>query len=79
MNGRFSGYGTCMEYRGCDFCRDDENMSCGPVSQVASSESVGVLLRCPRCAWLYLDPRDGFTAAFPIEGRDASRWFDYSP
>jgi hypothetical protein len=78
MCGRFAGYGTGMEYRGCAFCREDRNMHFGSVSRVASSEWVGVLLRCPRCGWLYLDPRDGFTEPFPIEGRDAFRWFDYS-
>jgi hypothetical protein len=68
-----------MELRGCDFCGDDQNMHFGHLTQVAAREAVGVLLRCPKCAWLYLDPRDGFTEPFPIAGRDAARWFDYSP
>lgn len=39
--------------RGCDFCADDD-MYFGHVEQVGSDEASRLLLlRCPRCGWLY--------------------------
>lgn len=78
MSVRFARYLLRVEQRGCDFCGDDQNMHFGHVEQVASSEAKGLLLRCPRCGWLYLDPRDGITEPYPIDRSDASRWFNYS-
>lgn len=49
-----------MPERGCDYCADTSNMSFGHVKQVAVSEERGtVLLRCPRCLWLYEDNQQG--------------------
>ena len=40
--------------RGCDYCSNDDNMYYGHVEQIASSEVTRtLLLRCPRCGWLY--------------------------
>lgn len=71
-------YGLYVDSRGCDFCRDDQNMCSGHIEQVASSQAEGLLLRCPRCGWLYLDPCDGITEPYPIDVADASRLFDHS-
>ncbi len=68
-----------MDDRGCDFCRDDHNMHFGHVEQVASNEDKGVLLRCPECAWLYLDPCDGRSEPLSIDALDAASWFGFSP
>jgi hypothetical protein len=65
-----------MGDRGCDFCGDDQNLPFGHVSQVASNEARGVLLRCPKCGCLYLDARDGLTDPYAIEPADAATWFD---
>lgn len=78
VSGRFARYGFGVESRGCDFCRDDQNMRFGHVEQVSSNEDKGLLLRCPRCGWLYLDPSDGITEPFPIDRSDASGWFGYT-
>ena len=53
-------------------------MRFGHVEQVASNEDTGLLLRCPRCGWLYLDPCDGIREPYSIDRSDAARWFDYS-
>jgi hypothetical protein len=40
--------------RGCDYCADEQNMGYGHVTQIGSDEARGtLLLRCPRCRWLY--------------------------
>jgi phage FluMu protein Com len=40
--------------RGCEYCEDDQNVFFGHVEQMASSSLTGtILLRCPRCGWLY--------------------------
>lgn len=50
----------------------------GHVEQVASNEDTGVLLRCPQCGWLYLDPSDGLSEPRHIDAADAASWFDFS-
>jgi hypothetical protein len=68
-----------VEIRGCDFCRDDPNLLFGRVEQVSSNEATGILLRCPYCQCLYLDPADGITRPYPVDNADAARWMDWSP
>jgi hypothetical protein len=63
--------------RGCDFCRDDQNMYFGHLEQVAASDDHGILLRCPQCAWLYLDPGDGSEPRH-IDAANALSWFGHS-
>lgn len=67
-----------MDDRGCEFCRDEQNMYFGHVEQLASNEDKGVLLRCPQCGWLYLDPRDGRSEPRHIEADTAASWFRFS-
>lgn len=50
----------------------------GHVEQLASNEDKGVLLRCPQCGWLYLDPRDGRSEPRHIEADTAASWFRFS-
>jgi hypothetical protein len=64
--------------RGCDFCLDDQNMHFGHVEEVASDTVRGLLLRCPKCGWLYLDPSDGASEPSPIDPASAATWFGYS-
>ena len=66
-----------MDDRGCDYCSDDQNMYYGHVEQVASHEDIGLLLRCPQCRWLYLDPLDGLSGASRIDSVDAARLFGF--
>lgn len=49
--------------RGCAYCADDSNMNVGHLEQPAGSEGrKEILLRCPKCGWLYevspLEPRE---------------------
>jgi hypothetical protein len=45
---------------GCDFCADDQNRWFGHLPQVATNEETGlILIRCPRCGWLYEDAAGG--------------------
>jgi hypothetical protein len=67
-----------VEERGCDYCRDDQNMHFGHLEQVASDDGHGILLRCPRCGWLYLDPSDGHSEPRYIDSATAASWFGYS-
>lgn len=68
-----------MGDRGCGFFRDDQNMHSGHVEQLASDEDKGVLLRCPRCGWLYLNPCDGLSEPRHIEAGAAASWFGFAP
>jgi hypothetical protein len=67
-----------VDDRGCEYCRDDQNMHYGHVEQVASNEDMGVLLRCPQCGWLYLDPSDGLSEPRHIDAANAASWFGFS-
>jgi uncharacterized C2H2 Zn-finger protein len=49
----------------------------GHVEQVASNDDQGILLRCPRCGWLYLDPADGSEPRH-IDDTNAASWFGFS-
>jgi hypothetical protein len=52
--------GDSQPERGCDYCADAQNMHYGHVEQIASSElRRTVLIRCPRCGWLYEDEQVG--------------------
>jgi hypothetical protein len=52
--------GTSRSQRGCDYCADSQNMDFGHVVQIGSSQSRRtVLIRCPRCGWLYEDDQVG--------------------
>jgi uncharacterized C2H2 Zn-finger protein len=43
-----------MSDRGREYCAADDNMCFGHVEQIGSSDSLRkILLRCPRCGWLY--------------------------
>ena len=53
-------------------------MHYGHVEQVASDEDRGVLLRCPQCRWLYLDPSDGVSEPRRIDAANAMSWFGFS-
>lgn len=66
-----------MDDRGCQYCRDDQNMHYGHVEQVASDEDKGILLRCPRCTWLYLDACDGRSEPRHIDAGSAATWFGF--
>ena len=49
--------------RGCAYCADDTHMNVGHLEQPAGSETrKEILLRCPKCGWLYevspLEPRE---------------------
>lgn len=68
-----------VDERGCDYCRDDQNLHFGHVVPVASDEDKGVLLRCPHCGWLYLDPCDGLSDPRHIDTDTAARWFGFTP
>lgn len=68
-----------VDDRGCDYCRDDQNMHYGHVAQVGSADDRGLLLRCPRCGWLYLDPCDGLSEPSHIGADDAATWFGFRP
>jgi len=52
-------------------------MSSGHVKQVASNDDRGLLLQCPRCGWLYLDPCDGLTEPRSIDAANAADWFGF--
>ena len=65
-----------MNQRGCEYCLDDRNMKFGHVEQIASSEQRGLLLRCPQCGWLYVDPSDGVSEPIRIALDDAANSFD---
>jgi hypothetical protein len=67
-----------VEERGCEYCRDDQNMHLGHVEQVASDDGHGLLLRCPECSWLYLDPSDGLSEPRHIDSATAASWFGYA-
>jgi hypothetical protein len=79
MRGRFARYGLPVESRGCNFCRDDQNLQFGHVELLSSSEATGLLLLCPCCQCLYLDPADGITRPYQIDNAEAARWMDWSP
>jgi len=66
-----------MDDRGCDYCRDDQNMHFGHVEQIASNEDGGVFLRCPQCRWLYLDPCDGHSEPYHTDSGTAASWFGF--
>ena len=65
-----------MAERGCEYCVDDHNMYFGHVMQIGSSEaSAKLLLKCPRCGWLYeMSPR-GPNNATPISAAEAATRF----
>lgn len=52
-------------------------MHYGHVEQVASDEDKGILLRCPRCTWLYLDACDGRSEPRHIDAGSAATWFGF--
>jgi hypothetical protein len=65
---------------GCDYCASDDNMYYGHVEQVASSEPTQtLLLRCPRCGWLYEATASGQKDARRISEDAARLRFDYPP
>jgi hypothetical protein len=69
-----------VESRGCDFCRDEQNLKSEHVQEVvSSSKAKGLLLQCPYCQCLYLDPADGMTRPYPIDSADAARWVGWDP
>jgi hypothetical protein len=77
-HGRASDDHLCgVDNRGCDFCRDDQNLSYGHVDQVASNEDRGLLLRCPECGWLYVDTCDGRSEPTRIDAVTAENWFGF--
>lgn len=78
MTGCASGYLREVDDRGCAYCRDDQNMHFGHVEQVAANEDKGVLLLCPRCGWLYLDPRDGLFEPHHVDAGTAANCFGFS-
>ena len=53
-------------------------MNFGHVGQVASNDDIGVLLRCPRCGWLYLDPMDGLSKPRHVDAETAASGFGFS-
>ena len=65
-----------MNDRGCEYCADDGNMYFGHVEQIGSSELLGkLLLRCPRCGWLYQASAAGPKDAIHISAAEASQRF----
>jgi hypothetical protein len=74
-----SGLDRSRAHRGCDYCADDGNMYFGHVEQVASAEETrSLLLRCPRCGWLYEAHAVGPSDATPISAEQARRRFHIS-
>jgi hypothetical protein len=62
--------------RGCNYCADDDNMYFGHVEQIGSSEALQmILLRCPRCGWLYQASASGPNDATRISSADAAECF----
>jgi hypothetical protein len=68
-----------VERGSCDFCRDEQNLRFGLVERVSSDEAQGLLLVCPNCRSLYLDPADGISKPRLIDGVEASRWMNWNP
>jgi hypothetical protein len=64
--------------RGCDYCADDQNIFFGHIEQVASSEqSQTILLRCPRCGWLYETTPGGEATATHLSQPEARERFTF--
>jgi hypothetical protein len=64
--------------RGCDYCASDDNMYLGHVEQIASDErTLQLLLRCPRCGWLYSASAQGPKEATNLTAEQARRRFDF--
>jgi hypothetical protein len=62
--------------RGCQYFADDANMYYGHVEQIGSSEALRkVLLRCPRCSWLYEASASGPKDATHISASEAAERF----
>jgi hypothetical protein len=67
---------TSVSERGCDYCADDANMYYGHVEQIGSSEALRkLLLRCPRCGWLYEASASGLRDAVHISASQAAERF----
>lgn len=65
-----------MTERGCGYCADDSNLYFGHVEQIGSSDALRkLLLRCPRCGWLYEASASGPKDAVHISPSDAERRF----
>jgi hypothetical protein len=65
-----------MAERGCEYCADDQNMYFGHVVQIGSSEASGrLLLKCPRCGWLYERSPRGRNDATRISAAEAATRF----
>ncbi len=65
-----------MSDRGCEYCADDANMYFGHVAQIGSNETLRkLLLRCPRCGWLYEASASGPKDATHISATDAAERF----
>ena len=69
---------SAVPERGCDYCRSELNLFYGHVEQVASNEARRtVLLRCPKCGWLYED--DLRKEPVHVGTDDPREWFEYAP
>jgi hypothetical protein len=69
---------SMADERGCDYCADDQNMFFGHVEQIASSERARtILLRCPRCGWLYETTPRCEARATPLSERIARERFTF--
>ncbi len=64
--------------RGCEYCADDRNMFYGHVEQISSNEErATLLLRCPRCGWLYETSLRGTAEAQHLSVREARGLFSF--
>jgi hypothetical protein len=63
--------------RGCAYCADDSNMNSGNLEQLTGDEARQMLLvKCPRCGWLYLLSPHGPRQAAHITDSQAARFSD---
>jgi hypothetical protein len=63
--------------RGCTYCADDSNMNSQNLEQLASDEArQAIVVRCPRCGWLYLLSPHGPRQAAHITDSQAARFSD---
>jgi hypothetical protein len=62
--------------RGCAYCADDSNMSAENLEHLAGDEDRQmVLVRCPRCDWLYVIPLHPPSEVIHITESQAGVWF----
>ena len=65
-----------IDARGCGHCAQDKNLLEGDVQLLSVVDDNGlVLLRCPRCSWLYVTTLPAFTSVTTIDEAQAREAF----